>query len=119
MKIQPKTYNRVRKLTRILSVMIVLVMVLGCCAFASDAIQTGVKSGAKQIYTILTAIVVPIAAVALAFCGFQLLFGGEREIDSAKKRILVIVIVVALVLLAPVVINQVGSWFSPDYSIFG
>lgn len=78
---------------------------------AAGAIQDGISSGAKSIYDIITSIVLPIAAVALAICAFKILFGNTRDAESAKNMALKIVIVIAVVYLAPVIISQVGGWF--------
>jgi type IV secretory pathway VirB2 component (pilin) len=78
----------------------------------SDTIATNVKTGLGSVYTVITAIVVPIAVIALAFCAFQFFMGGERGVEKAKKTLLYLVIGVALVYLAPVLVSSVASWFS-------
>lgn len=75
------------------------------------AIQDGVKDGTASLYSIMTAIVLPIAAVSLAWNGFKVIFGGERGMETAKKNMLTLVLVLALVYLAPLLIEQVGGWF--------
>ena len=87
------------------------------CAFASgNAIQNGIKSGAQQLYSVMTAVILPIGAICFAWNAFKALFGGERGMEQAKKNMLTIVIVLALVYLAPVIITQIGGWFSPSSS---
>lgn len=78
----------------------------------TDAIQNGIKDGSKELWKVLTAIVLPIGAVAFAWNAFKMLFGGQKGMEEAKRNMLIIVVVVALVWLAPIVIQQVNSWFS-------
>ena len=59
----------------------------------------------------MTAIVLPIGAVAFAWNAFKMLFGGQKGMEEAKRNMLIIVVVVALVWLAPIVIEQVNGWF--------
>lgn len=93
-------------------------------AFAAnpgDAIQKGVKQGSGAIWRIMTAVVVPVAAVLFAWNVFRAIFGGERGMESAKRNIFTIIIVIALVLLAPVIVQQIGGWFGKgsDGGVFG
>ena len=75
------------------------------------AIQDGVSQGANSLWDILKAIVLPIAAVFFAWNAFKAIFGGEHGMEAAKKNMLTIVIVIALVFLAPIAVQQVGQWF--------
>ncbi len=118
-RIDPETANlsradKISKWVRVAGILIILAiltMSTVCASDASNAIQRGVKDGAKQVYDIMTAVIIPIGAIAFAWCGFSALFGGERGMEIAKKRILTVVIVLGLVYLAPVAIEQVGGWF--------
>ena len=76
-----------------------------------NAIQSGIKNGTHQLWNIMTAIVLPIGAVAFAWNAFKMLFGGQKGMEEAKRNMLIIVVVVALVWLAPIVIEQVNGWF--------
>lgn len=78
---------------------------------AGGAIEKGVEDGAGAIWKVLTAVVLPIAAVLFAWNVFRAIFGGERGMESAKRNIFIIVVVIALVFLAPIIIDQVGGWF--------
>lgn len=80
-----------------------------------------IKSGLGQIYNMITSIVLPIAAVALAVCGVKMLWGNQRSAEEAKGAAIKIVIALAIVYLAPVLIETVGSWFSSSGtgSVFG
>lgn len=75
------------------------------------AIEEGIKAGAQSIWTIIRAVVLPLAAVALAICAVKILWGGQRAAEEAKGTAIKIVIAVALVLLAPALVDVVGSWF--------
>lgn len=79
---------------------------------SASAIQDGVKAGSAQLYGILKAIVVPLGVVVLAWNGLKALFGGERGMEQAKRNILVIVIVMVVVFFAPLIVQQISSWFS-------
>jgi len=81
---------------------------------AITSIQTGVKSGMKEVYNVITAITIPIAAVAFAVQAFIMLFGGQKGMESAKKNMLIIVVVIAIVWLSPAIIEQVNSWFNTN-----
>lgn len=87
---------------------------------AAATIEQGVKTGMGKVYGIITAIVVPIAAVCLGVGAFQFFFGGERGVEKAKKICLYTLGGVALVYLAPVVVSEIASWFSStgDAGIF-
>lgn len=76
------------------------------------AIEEGIKTGAQSIWTILRAVVLPLAAVALAICAVKILWGGQRAAEEAKGTAIKIVIAVALVLLAPALVNVIGGWFA-------
>lgn len=115
----------VRIATTVLLVALMMVMMTITC-FAtggntSDAIVNGVKTGTKAIYTIITAIVAPLAAIVLSATALKALIGDARDIEAMKKKVFLIVIVVAVIWLAPLIIEQVGGWFSSSNtgSVFG
>lgn len=97
----------------IMIVALVLAMFPAAAATGTtDAIQEGIKSGTGELWKIMTAVVLPIGAVAFAWNAFKMLFGGQRGMEEAKRNMLIIVVVVALVWLAPIIIQQVNGWFS-------
>lgn len=108
--------SKFQRLVHIAGTTLIILMLVMSVAFAapttSDAIQNGIKDGTSQLYSIMTAVVIPIAAVFFAWNAFKALFGGERGMEQAKKNMLTIVVVLALVYLAPVIIQQVSGWFS-------
>ena len=83
---------------------------------AATTIEQGVKNGAHELYKVMTAVVLPIAAVCFAWNAFKVLFGGERGMEMAKKQMLTEVIVLALVYLAPLIVTEIGGWFSSSSS---
>lgn len=90
-------------------------MVSAMPAFANGDVSTitnGISNGAQQIWNILVGVVAPIAAVALAFCAFKILWGGQRAAEEAKSTAIKIVIGIAIVLLAPSIISAVKGWFT-------
>lgn len=105
--------QRMARMTGAALIVAVTMMTVTLAATARD-IEGGIKAGTQQLYNIMTAVVLPIAAVFFAWNAFKALFGGERGMEQAKKNMLTIVIVLALVYLAPVVVTQVGGWFSPS-----
>ena len=115
-----KKWVRIATCVFIVALMMVL-MTVTAFADPSDAIVTGVKTGTKAIYTIITAIVAPIAAIVLSATALKALIGDARDIEAMKKKVFLIVIVVAVIWLAPLIIEQVGGWFSSSNtgSVFG
>ena len=79
-------------------------------------IENGIKTGSKQLYNIMTAVILPVGAVFFAWNAFRALFGGERGMEQAKKNMLTVVVVLALVYLAPLIVTQIGGWFSSSSS---
>ena len=110
-----------RRMIRIISALVIMTIFLLTMAFADDPatgaatnIEGGIKTGSHQLYNIMTAVVLPISAVFFAWNAFKALFGGEKGMEQAKKNMLIIVVVLALVYLAPMVVTQIGNWFSPS-----
>ena len=79
---------------------------------AMNNIEEGVLQGTQRIYRIITSIALPITVVVFAWNLLAAIFGGEKGIDSAKKRLLYCIIILAGIWLAPVIVSQVQSWFS-------
>lgn len=95
------------------TVLLVAAMVLmSGTAAGTQSITDGIKNGAKQLFELMESIVVPIAAVCFAWNGLKVLFGGERGMEQAKKNMLIIIIVLALVFLAPLIVVEVSKWFN-------
>lgn len=102
---------------RILCLAFVVIMMLSLTTMAfatssASAIEEGITGGTEKLYNIMTAVVLPVAAVFFAWNAFKALFGGDRGMEQAKKNMLTIVIVIALIYLAPLVITEIGGWFS-------
>ena len=102
------------KVRRTLALILALTLVFAmmCVVSYADAIEVGINTGLSKIYGIITSVVVPVAAVSLAFSAYQIFTGGERGMESAKKIILYTLIGVAIVYLAPALVKQVADWFS-------
>ena len=79
---------------------------------AITAIEGQIASGMGSVYGVLKTIAIPIAAVALGFAAYQIFAGGEKGMEKAKKTILYTAIGIAIVFLAPTIINQISGWFS-------
>lgn len=126
-KIMSPSAKRANRAARIILTVMITAMLCSVFAFATTTtltgeteaaggIEAGVKQGLSAVYTTITSIVLPIAAVCLAFAGFKIFAGGEKGMESAKKIILYTLIAVAIVYLAPVIVLNVGNWFQ-DYSV--
>lgn len=108
-----------RRLRSVLVMMMTIVLVfamtmlpaLAASPNAGDAIQGAVKSGLSEVYKVMTAIVVPIAVIAIGFAAFKIFTGGEKGMEQAKKIILVTIAGLVIVYLAPIVIKQLSGWF--------
>lgn len=82
-------------------------------AFAApNDIASSIGSGIEKIYSIITSIVLPIGALALAVCGLGMFMGGARAADNFKSKAVTIVIALLVVYAAPLIINEAASWFS-------
>lgn len=75
-------------------------------------IAQNITRGTERVWNILVAIVGPLAGIALIICLVQILWGGQRATENAKNTVVKIIVVIAGVLLAPTIINQIGTWFS-------
>jgi len=92
-------------------------MILGAVpAYATDAITSGVNQGTQKIWNILTSIVGPIGAVALAVCAVKMIWGNARSADEAKGTLVRIIVAIAIVFLAPSIIKMISGWFSGSWS---
>lgn len=76
-----------------------------------DSIQGGINTGMEQAWDLMKAIATPIAAVAFAWNGFKMLFGGQRGMEEAKRNMLIIVAVIGIIYIAPIIITTVQGWF--------
>lgn len=108
--------TRARKLMRVMIIMLLIVAMMTVSAFAAgdadDAITKGVKTGLGKVWNIIKAIVIPIGTIIFAINALKLMgFWGEQDANKAKKQMIVCAIAVALVILAPLIINTVSGWF--------
>lgn len=107
-----RTALRAKKLLTIAIVLALSICLLASTAFAGDEdIKEDITAGLGQVYTIITGIVIPVAAVCLGVSAYNVFTGGERGMETAKRLALYTLAGVAIVYLAPVVVLQVGSWF--------
>ena len=89
-----------------------MAMLLTCVFADGGSIEGQIASGMGSVYGVLKTIAIPIAAVALGFAAYQIFAGGEKGMEKAKKTILYTAIGIAIVFLAPTIINQISGWFS-------
>jgi len=60
----------------------------------------------KDVYSLITNIVTPVAAVALAACGIGCLLGSEKAAEKNLGRIKLILIAVACIYLVPLAVDM-------------
>ncbi len=84
----------------------------GAAGGAGNEILHGVNGGMQQAYNLVKALVIPIGVLVFAVQAFMMFFGGQRGMETAKKGMLVVVLVVGLVCIAPLILTTVFSWFS-------
>ena len=77
----------------------------------TTTIETEIKKGTQSIYDLFKAILAPIAVVMVVWNVYKALFLGDRGMESAKKGVLIILCIVAIVYLAPVIVTTVRDWF--------
>lgn len=78
----------------------------------SDQISAGVKKMCLQIFNIISAVVGPIACVALAAVAITIIWGNQQSTEKAKSFAVRLVIGCAIVFLAPLIILQITGWFN-------
>lgn len=115
---QKASFKKMYKLMTMVVCCMSIMMSFACCVFAADGIDGGIKNGMLELFRILKAVIVPVAAVTLAFAGFQILAGGEKGMETGKKLIISVAIAVGIVYLAPTIVNTISTWFTADESAF-
>lgn len=75
-----------------------------------DQIQTNVQSAVANVYSIITSVVGPIAAVALAICAAKILWGSQKAAEEAKSFAIRLIIALILVFGAPLIVSQIKGW---------
>lgn len=91
------------------AVMTAMMMIMPAYA---DQISTQINGGLKKVYSIITAIVLPIGAIACAVCALKMIFGDQRSAEVAKTTLIRIIIGIAIVYLAPFLVETVSGWFN-------
>lgn len=92
--------------------MVIPAFATGATGGAEQEIVTGVSSGMYKLYTLFQALLAPIAVVLVVWNVFKALFFGEKGMEGAKKGIIIILGIVAVVYLAPLIVATVQGWFS-------
>lgn len=103
------------------AVVLFLMMVPAFADSTTTTIETQIKGGTAEIYKLFKAILAPIAVVMVVWNVYKALFLGDRGMESAKKGVLIILCIVAIVYLAPVIVTTVQNWFANvgDQGVFG
>lgn len=122
----PQTGSLTQKQKRVIILLCfaaVVLFLLTMPAFASNTtttIETEIKNGTQSIYDLFKAILAPIAVIMVVWNVYKALFLGDRGMESAKKGVLIVLCVVAVVYLAPVIVTTVSGWFSSigDQGVF-
>ena len=94
------------------AVVLFLLMMPAFAQSTTNTIETEIKRGTQSIYDLFKAILAPIAVVMVVWNVYKALFLGDKGMESAKKGVLIILCIVAVVYLAPVIVTTVRDWFS-------
>ena len=94
------------------AVVLFLLMMPAFAQSTTTTIETEIKKGTQSIYDLFKAILAPIAVVMVVWNVYKALFLGDKGMESAKKGVLIILCIVAVVYLAPVFVTTVRDWFS-------
>lgn len=94
------------------AVVLFLLMMPAFAQSTTTTIETEIKKGTQSIYDLFKAILAPIAVVMVVWNVYKALFLGDKGMESAKKGVLIILCIVAVVYLAPVIVTTVRDWFS-------
>lgn len=108
---QLNTVQMSRKVFAITMLVLIVAVAMSTVVFA-DSISDKVNGGLKEVYSTITAITVPAGAVSLAVSGLFWIFGDAKSAQSGKSWFIRIVIGIAVVYLAPFLIDQISKWFS-------
>lgn len=121
MKAKKNHRLNIKRVASVLMICCILSMLFATAVFATDGtaetISGSITSGMEKVYSIITAIVVPVAIICAAVAAFQIFLGGEKGMEKAKRIIIYTLLGVAIVYLAPLIVREVGSWFK-GYSNF-
>ena len=90
---------------------VMLAMSVVCFAAGDDAVTTAVKTGLGDVWGVVQVISVPVGVVALAICGYNFFFGGERGVEKGRKILIYTIIGLAVIWLAPVLMQTAQGWF--------
>lgn len=113
--ITPETIKKRAGTVRIIvSIMSVACLMLAMMvpAFAADTIESKVSGGLHNAYNVIQAVAGSIGAVGIAAGAILFFFGGKDSGEKAKKLILYSAIGLAVVFLAPIIVNQISGWFA-------
>lgn len=84
-------------------------------AFAATSAEAQFKQGITDLYWHVERISLGAAAIALAGCGLMMVFGNQKEAESAKGAIKYILIAVAGIWLLPLIINAGKGLFGSGW----
>ena len=72
----------------------------------SDKEMSNFSSKIDETYKLFRNIALPLAALALAYCGLALLLGSEKDAEVAKKRIFFILLAIVVLYLLPLIVKE-------------
>lgn len=76
------------------------------------SVASGIQGGLNSLWTLLKAVGIPVAAIAVVFAAFQIFTGGEKGMEKAKKTLLYTAVGVGILYLGPWLITTIAGWFS-------
>lgn len=100
-----------------------MLFAMATCAFAAESttsISSLINSGLGDAYDLFKTIATSVGAIAIVVGGFMFFLGGEKGMQTGKKMILYAFVGIAIVWLAPMLVNTVKGWFdnAGDAGIF-
>lgn len=108
--------DRVTRFVCTVGMVVTMTLLMAIPAFAandaSGQISTAVSSGLKKAYDLITSIIMPIGAICFAVAALKMMFGSRRGMEEGQNKLLTVLLVLAGVYLAPIIIQEVGGWFS-------
>lgn len=118
--------SKIRRIVRVLTIALIVASLVSVMAFAGSTsgseidtsqMTSAIKNGIAKVYKILTSVILPVATLVFAFNAATALVGGEKGMEKAKRSMLHVIIVLACVFLAPMIVQEIGNWFSSGVRI--
>lgn len=104
----------------IVCLLVAAVAAMMCCpAMAKGGggdVAGKISDGLENFWGTLKMISIPVAIIGAVLMGYKLFFNGQKGMENAKADALKIILFIAIVLLAPRIIETIVGWFGTDGS---